>query len=649
MKRFLFSTFTTFTLSAGLFAVEETTPADSAVANTQPLELEAFFAQTPRIAVEEPAGTYAMPVTLLRFEPRVDVQGRNGAEAQGDVTIRGGIFENTGFQLGAVTLFDPQTGHYFAEIPVPTAMLGVPQVYTGVENALHGFNSGVGTIAYDFAPLRERTEVTAFVGEDDLNRQSVLGAAQAAWQGGTLGAEIEASRSEGDGTLPGGDHDFERVAGRVEYVKGNARTTLFAGYQAKYFQWPNLYTPFGVLESENLQTVLVAADHDLTYGEGSSVQLTGVYRRHRDEYTIPAFSFAANHTTSVRALGAQGRHRLDDNWAVRYGAQYTSDTIRSSSLTFPVGSAAGSPATSSRQYGKATLLPEYTFTDGSGRIWTARAGVSYDAAETPESADPAAVRPEGDRDFSPLAELAVQFNRTGGSDRYSVQYAEATQVPGYTAVAGSTSGLFASNPTLGRESSRGFEVGGQHRREGWALQWALYYRQDDDLVDWVFLDGQPSTARWAEDVDIDTYGLEAVFYWQPREDFEAVVGYTFLDKDEDYGALDNPFAPAGATIVDSYYARNYAEHRLTVSLSWRPIEQLLLRVDTEARKQAENALRASGDEAILTAATVSWQPPRVEGLEVVVAVENLFDEDFEEVPAVPASGRQFSLGLVWRR
>src|SRR6478609_2386782 len=83
---------------------------------------------TDRVANETPAATFAMPVTALLFEPKVDVQARNFAEAQADVSIRGGIFENTGFKLGALGLFDPQTGHYFAELPIAPAMLSSPQV-----------------------------------------------------------------------------------------------------------------------------------------------------------------------------------------------------------------------------------------------------------------------------------------------------------------------------------------------------------------------------------------------------------------------------------------------------------------------------------------------------------------------------------------
>src|SRR5882724_3427512 len=83
---------------------------------------------SPRVANQEPVGTFAMPVSALRYEPLVDIQGRNLAEGQADVTIRGGVFENTGFRVGGVSLFDPQTGHYFAEIPIAPAMLSAPTI-----------------------------------------------------------------------------------------------------------------------------------------------------------------------------------------------------------------------------------------------------------------------------------------------------------------------------------------------------------------------------------------------------------------------------------------------------------------------------------------------------------------------------------------
>ena len=97
--------------------------------------LDPVFAVGQRVALEESLSTYSMPISGLKYEPLVDVQSRNSVESQGDVTIRGGIFENTGFMVGSATLFDPQTGHYFAEIPISPNMLTGADILTGTANA----------------------------------------------------------------------------------------------------------------------------------------------------------------------------------------------------------------------------------------------------------------------------------------------------------------------------------------------------------------------------------------------------------------------------------------------------------------------------------------------------------------------------------
>ncbi|HRP04903.1 MAG TPA: TonB-dependent receptor, partial [Opitutaceae bacterium] len=83
----------------------------------------------------------------------VDVQARNLAEGQSDVAIRGGIFEQSGFKIGASSIYDPQTGHYFAELPIAPAMLAPPEILTGYSNALRGWNAGTGTAAYAWRPV----------------------------------------------------------------------------------------------------------------------------------------------------------------------------------------------------------------------------------------------------------------------------------------------------------------------------------------------------------------------------------------------------------------------------------------------------------------------------------------------------------------
>ena len=90
-------------------------------------ELPALFVIGQETANQRPVNTYETPISNLDFDPRVDMQSRNMAEAQGDLSIRGGTFENTGIQVGSATLLDPQTGHYTTELPIGPEMLGSPR------------------------------------------------------------------------------------------------------------------------------------------------------------------------------------------------------------------------------------------------------------------------------------------------------------------------------------------------------------------------------------------------------------------------------------------------------------------------------------------------------------------------------------------
>src|SRR6202161_1409971 len=110
---------------------------------------------SPSVANQSPAGTFAMPVWALRSERLVDIEPRNMAEAQSDVTIRGDTFENTGLQLGALSIFDPQTGHYLMELPAARAMLAAPQVLTGAPQAIETMNSTGGAVAYGWRPIAD--------------------------------------------------------------------------------------------------------------------------------------------------------------------------------------------------------------------------------------------------------------------------------------------------------------------------------------------------------------------------------------------------------------------------------------------------------------------------------------------------------------
>lgn len=580
---------------------------------------------SPRVANQSPAASFAMPVSALRYEPRVDIQGRNLAEAQSDVTIRGGIFENTGFQVGAVTLLDPQTGHYLAEIPISPAMLGAPEARTGAALALGASNAAAGYVAQSWRPVRTAGAAAVGAGEFKFRRAEfyqglvlVPGGASAP----RFGADVAVAHSESDGVVRYGEHEFDRVNVRLQLAGAASQTDLFAGYQAKFFGWPNLYTPFNSNETENLQTVLVALNHRVELGRGQWLEAGAFRRRNKDDYAFNRFAPVGavhpfQHTTRVQGVAAGGRFEAGEI-AVNLRAEVLGDELRSTSLTFG--------RFRERTCTKLAIVPEKNWDDASGVRTTAKAGLAHDDTNRDAGA------------LAPMLEIAREFPR-GGLRRVQFSYARTSQVPTYTALnSNPAAGLFRGNPNLGRQRSDNVELGANGALAGWSLEGAVFWRRDQALVDWTFRRGV--TARTANAVDVDVAGVELVARRSWRQ-VDLVVGYTGLAKAADY---------RGAAVDASFYALNYAKQRLTAAITARLGGGLEMRMDNVARLQAANLLRTvGGDRALTTSLAFAYRPKRWRGFEVSVQADNLWNDRFEDVPAVPAARRQVAatLACLW--
>jgi len=578
-----------------------------------------------RVANQSPASTFSAPVSFLRFEPQVDLQTRNFGEAQGDIAIRGGIFEGTAIEIGGMTVFDPQTGHYAAEIPIPPAMLAAPSVRTGADHALGAMQATVGTVAYDWRRIEAGGEAALAFGNGGLNRQSVYAAeviTDDAARDRRIAVDASWARSEADGTIEYGDHDFQRVAGRVQVASRLGQTELFGGYQDKFFGWPNLYTPFGVAETEALQTTLLVLSHRQQVGDGS-VEAGVHYRRNKDDYefdrTRPGIFNPYQHETDVTGAFAHYHTGLGA-WRLDVRGEFAADAIESTALTYG--------EFMSRSYWKLAASAQRSLDLGSGSLST-KLGAAFDDTNR----DGSKVSPVVQLAWAGVDEFA------GATPRWYAEYSGATRVAGYTALnSNPAGGLFRGNAGLGRESSRNAEIGAELRATAWSARLAIFSRHDDPLVDWTFTAAAPN-ARTAREVRIDTTGVELIGSrtWGA---IDVVASYAFLEKDADYGA---------AVVDASFYALNFPVHRATVAVVARLGAGVVLRCDNEYRAQEENLLRTvGGDSAFLTSLGLSWTVPRFDAVELSLVVDNLWDDDFQELPAVPAAGRQFAAGLSHR-
>jgi len=589
----------------------------------KPTSIEQITVEASPTANKLPVGTFDSPISNLEYDPRVDLQSRNMAEAQADVTIRGGIFENTGFRVGSATLLDPQSGHYFAEIPIAPQMLTGPYILTGADNALNGVNSSVGTVSFGWKPINTGGSVSLGTGTNDFNLQSLHAGVSMPLEGAKdwkLGFEGEFSHSQSDGSIDNGDHDFTRASGRVQLASSDSQTDLFFGSQDKFFGWPNLYTPFGVNETEDLETRLLMLNHKQNYADNSHFEVSAYYRTHNDHYIFSRenpSSFEAFHETEVKSLALSGRHTQSDVFAINYSTQFIEDSIESTTLENNF---------TSRNYYKVSVLPEYKMALADNQQLTIRLGAAFDDTNRDDS------------ELSLIGDVTLNTQNSKGFERtFYLSYAEASQVAGYTAIGGSDSGgLFRSNYNLERETTKNLELGLLLDEQSWQLNSAIFYRKDNNLTDWTF-NFDSTSARFANPVDIDTTGVE-FFATKHFDTTEIVASYTYLHKSENYGAAD---------IDASFYALNFPDHRITLGAVWNPTDILEFRIDNEWRKQHENSLRGSDDDALFTHLTLKITPPMVKNLFITLAADNLWGESFEEIPGTPGRGEQYTLSATY--
>ena len=431
---------------------------------------------------------------------------------------------------------------------------------------------------------------------------------------------MSAARSAGDGSVPDGDHEFERYNAQMQYADSRSQSDLLVAYQDKFYGWPGAYTGFAALpETDHTKTTLLLLNHRREQSDGWW-EASGYYRNLKDDYDFNRTTLESNapgsfeHETRVVGAAVNGQFRRG-GWDWNYAVQLTSDELLASTdLT--------NGNFTSRNYAAVRIVPSIDLARSDKQWLTLRAGVVVDISNRDSNA------------LLPLIGITRHTETAWGRRYVGIEYTAASQLPGYTALKSNPSGLFGGNPDLGRERADEITLSFGFAATGWRTNLTAFYRRDDELVDWTFASGTPS-ARQANAVDLSVAGAMLSFArsWQS---LDLVAAYTYLDKDADYGT---------ATVDASFYALNFARHRATLALRYELADRLQLRLDNEYRRQEENALRASSDSATLVSAALVWEPANGRGLGVALSADNISDDDFQQFPGTPAVGRQFSLSV----
>ena len=185
---------TTDTLSTNLFHLQEV----QVLAHKAELESQSYRLVT----TIRQADIAALPIQtvsdILQYLPGVDLRHRGATDAQVDVSIRGGTFDQVLVMLNGVPLSDAQTGHYSLNLPLSPLIIDRIEVLQGTAVRQSGAFSGAINIitrrTTDDNDKRFAIKTTA--GMNALVRGEVT-AVSALPEHWSIGASLDYGRSDG--------------------------------------------------------------------------------------------------------------------------------------------------------------------------------------------------------------------------------------------------------------------------------------------------------------------------------------------------------------------------------------------------------------------------------------------------------------------
>lgn len=571
------------------------------------IALSAVSAETnkPVITVTASAQTAdsAAVHDVLRAEPGVLLNSRGGS--QNDLSVKGSSFSGAGLSLGGLTLRNPQTEHFNAELPLPAAILSRPDVQTGLDN--QGGHL-VGTVGFDLLPVTGKRQLEAGFGSDHRDWQSLLVQQMLS---DTLGIGFFAGRESAEGVdYPDNDYDREYVGGHMQFRENDTQVDLLVSHQEKefgargYYGVPDTYEANELTEENMILLSALRGDLDADYLRGGFA-----WREFYDDYYIPIWSYENHHRSRITEAFFDGRtieiNGIALGWRIDAGEERTAST--------GVG-------WNHRTRGGVSLLPQW---HGDRLKLTAGMRGEFFTDESPEY----------------LPQLGAEYLLNDNLTAFA-SYSESVRLPSYTELF-YLSPVNSSDPDLMPQTTRETEVGFKGIPSEF-MDWKLsaFHRRSKNTIDWL---KDSSTAMLWDATDIgtlDTFGTEAHLGWYPAQNFEMQMAYTWLYKDQEAADSGN---------YASLYMLDYPEHLVQVSALWKPTERLELGTVQSLRFQTDNKIRQNGRFGTDSSFVVRFTPPKADYATISLLINNAWDDDFQTFPGQRSAERfaGISLTLDW--
>ncbi len=542
---------------------------------------------------------------VLRTTPGVVLNSQGGS--QNDLSVRGSSFSGAGLSLGGLTLRNPQTEHFHAELPLPAGMLSRPSVQTGLSN--QGGHL-VGTVNFDLLPMVGKRQVEMGFGSDHRDWQSILVQQMLTDE---FGIGVFAGRESASGVdYDDNDYDREYVGAHLQHRTDDTQVDFIVAHQEKEFGARGYYgaNPAWGPPSEETEDTLIYLS--ARKGDLNADYLRGGLSWHefRDSYFVPTGTYWNRHRSRTSSLFLDGRTLEVNGWALGWRADVDEERVASDGLRGGLGN-------HHRTRGGISLLPQWK--GDRLKIIVGARGEFF----TDESSEL-------------LPQLGLEYLLSDNLTLFA-SYSESVRLPSYTELNYNSPGSFG-NTGLGPQKSAQTELGLKGIPcETMDWKTSIFHRRSKNTIDWM---KATAAGRWnATDIGtLDIYGLETQLGWYPAQNIEMQFSYTWIYKDQeasDFGGYA------------SRYALDYPEHLAQASLLWRPFQSLELGTTQTLRYQTDNKVRVNGDFGADSSFVVRYTPPCANYATVSLLLNNAWDDDFQSLPGQRTPERYVGISLTF--
>ncbi len=589
-------------------------------ATRTPTPIEATAASVSLITRDDLlAAGYFDPADALRDVPGLYYAAPGPGASAGRLLTRGTFSRHTLVLLDGRRLPEGLAGNFDISY-LPAAGVERVEVVRGASSALNGGNALGGVInvlTHCATPGERLVRASAEAGSFG----SVGGEVFASGANERVSASIAATASRTDNDRA--NNKLERESARAQ-VGFQATANLYADLSALYFhsdaELPNTTAVNDAFTS--LDTKMFSVSPGLRLKTGETLTQSLFYSAARLElnprgfvgvFGVPGRTFGANGTTTIdtRQLDYQADWRAAETVLVSVGAAW----LRAESERFNDGTGAisfGFPAPGIDVRSATESRAVFAQTQ-----WEAAKDLNLIAA----------VRHEHNGDYGDHTtwRAGASWRAPGARTLLRGSYATAFTPPSVQDI---STALFG-NPALESETGRAWEIGIEQplARDLVVLSAVYFHNRIDDLI--VY---DPGTFQVENVAEVTNQGVELGVEWRPFDGLTLRSDYTYLDQDAEGDALGLSFI-------------GRPQHMFQNTITWRPTDKITWSLGVRHVRGLEEFGGAEQPSYTVVRTAAQWAFAK--DFTLFGRVENLFDEDYEEIPGFPANPVGVYVGVRW--